>query len=51
MQPYFQNMGFKKGDFPIAEDYYTRVISIPMYPNLIFETQDKVVSILKKILK
>jgi UDP-4-amino-4,6-dideoxy-N-acetyl-beta-L-altrosamine transaminase len=51
MQPYFENMGFKKGDFPIAEDYYTRVISVPIYQNLIFETQDKVVSILKKILK
>ena len=51
MQPYFENMGFKKGDFPIAENYYTRVISVPIYQNLIFETQDKVVSILKKILK
>ena len=51
MQPYFENMGFKKGDFPIAENYYTRVISVPIYQNLIFETQDKIVSILKKILK
>jgi len=34
-QPYYRdNYGFKNGDFPIAEKFYKREISIPMYPGL-----------------
>jgi dTDP-4-amino-4,6-dideoxygalactose transaminase len=33
-QPYYQNMGFKAGDFPEAEQYYREAISIPMHVNL-----------------
>ena len=50
MQPYYQNIGFKKGDFPKAEDYYSRAISIPIYQGLTFEYQDKVVKVLKELL-
>ena len=50
LQPYFKNMGFKKGDFPKAEDYYSRAISIPIYQGLTTELQDKVVAVFKKIL-
>ena len=43
-------MGFKKGDFPIAEAYYSRAISIPIYQSLTFDLQDEVVAILKRLL-
>ena len=33
-QPYYQEMGFKQGDFPDAEQYYREAISIPMHVNL-----------------
>jgi UDP-4-amino-4,6-dideoxy-N-acetyl-beta-L-altrosamine transaminase len=33
-QPSYQNMGFKLGDFPDAEQYYREAISIPMHVNL-----------------
>ena len=33
-QPYFQNMGFKLGEFLEAEQYYREAISIPMHVNL-----------------
>lgn len=33
-QPYYQAMGFRAGDFPEAERYYTEAISLPMYPGL-----------------
>jgi len=49
-QPYYQNIGFKKGDYPNAEQYYSCAISIPLYHNLTFEEQDQVVSILKMAL-
>ncbi len=43
MQPYYQRMGFKVGDFPEAERYYAEAISLPMFPLLTEEQQDLVV--------
>lgn len=34
LMPYYQNLGFKKGDFPVAEKYYDECLSLPMYPSL-----------------
>jgi dTDP-4-amino-4,6-dideoxygalactose transaminase len=35
LQPYYRkNFGFKEGDFPVAEEFYKREISIPIYPAL-----------------
>ncbi len=34
IQPYYQAMGFRAGDFPEAERYYAEAISLPMYPGL-----------------
>lgn len=35
LQPFYRNnYGFKHGDFPIAEIFYERELSIPMYPTL-----------------
>lgn len=50
-QPYYQEMGFKTGDFPEAEKYYTEAISIPMFPTLTTEQQDEVVQCLKEALQ
>ena len=48
--PYYQKMGFAWGDFPNAEAYYKTVISIPMFPTLSSDAQDKVISALNEIL-
>lgn len=34
MQPYYQGMGFKVGDFPQAERFYTEAISLPLFATL-----------------
>lgn len=34
LQPYYQNLGFKKGECLVCEDFYQREISIPMFPTL-----------------
>jgi len=34
LQPYYQNIGWKKGDFPVSENYYQHCISLPMFPTL-----------------
>ncbi|MEA1053396.1 UDP-4-amino-4,6-dideoxy-N-acetyl-beta-L-altrosamine transaminase, partial [Lamprobacter modestohalophilus] len=39
-QPDYQRFGFAKGDFPVAEAYYRRAISLPLYPSLTEAQQD-----------
>lgn len=34
LQPYYQNMGFNKRICPIAEDFYQKEISIPLYSSM-----------------
>ncbi len=41
--PYYKQFGWKKGDFPEAEDYYEHCISLPMYPSLSDKEQDYVI--------
>ena len=50
-QPYYQNMGFKVGDFPEAESYYQEAISLPMFHLMTSVQQGEVVSVVSKILK
>ena len=50
-QPYYENIGFKKGDFPNAESYYESAISIPLFHAMTFEQQDQVIVALEKVLK
>ncbi len=50
MQPYYQKLGFKAGDFPESERYYETAISLPLFPTLTYEQQDKVAAAIKNIL-
>ena len=47
--PYYENLGFKKKNFPQAENFHRRVISIPIYPSLKEEQQSDVIETLKRI--
>jgi UDP-4-amino-4,6-dideoxy-N-acetyl-beta-L-altrosamine transaminase len=50
-QPYYRKFGFKSGDLPISEEYYSRVISLPLHHRMKFSEQDYVASKLENILK
>jgi len=50
LQPYYQQLGFKEGDFPNSELYYKRATSIPLFFSMTTEQQDKIISNLKNIL-
>lgn len=39
LMPYYRQFGWKEGDLPIAEKYYSQCISIPMFPSLSDEEQ------------
>ena len=43
LMPYYKQFGWKEGDFPHSENYYTHCISLPMYPSLTDEEQQFVV--------
>ncbi len=47
-QPYYEGLGFKAGYCPEAERYYAEAISLPMYPGLTEEKQDKVIESLRQ---
>ena len=49
-QPYYQNLGFRPGDFPESEAYYREAISLPMYYGLTDAQQDEVIAVLDKAL-
>ncbi len=49
-QPYYQALGFKQGDYPVAEDYYARTLSLPLFADLTPTQQERVVLILKHAL-
>jgi len=50
LQPYYQELGFKKGDFPSAEEYYQRAITLPLHPNLTTEEQQHIIQEVKALI-
>lgn len=50
LQPFYRARGFNPGDFPAAEDYYSRALSIPLHPSMESEDIDRVVAALRKVL-
>lgn len=42
LQTAFAGLGYKQGDFPIAEDCAARVFSLPMYPYISSEDQETI---------
>lgn len=48
--PYYQELGFTAGHTPVAEDYYERVITLPLFPDLKDAEFSKVVTSVKEVL-
>jgi perosamine synthetase len=50
LHPYYQRMwGYRPGEFPVAEDYFDRCISLPIYPSLTDEDLHRVIEALHDI--
>lgn len=50
LQPYYQSLGFKRGDFSVSETYYEEALTLPLYYELTDEAQIKIVDELREIL-
>lgn len=48
LQPFYKKFGFKKGDFKVAESYYKNAISLPLFPTLSEQEQQKVITLLRE---
>ena len=50
LQPYYQRLGFKAGDFPVAEHFYKNALTLPLFPTLSVDDQYRVINALITIL-
>jgi UDP-4-amino-4,6-dideoxy-N-acetyl-beta-L-altrosamine transaminase len=51
LMPYYKQFGWSKGDCPVAESYYEKCLSLPMYPSLTDEEQAYVIETIKQYLQ
>jgi dTDP-4-amino-4,6-dideoxygalactose transaminase len=48
LQPYYMDhFGTSDGDFPMAEAYYERVITLPLYPGMTHDDVEYVIAAVK----
>lgn len=51
LHPYYQKeFGYKKGDYPNAERYYERAITLPIFPKMSDEDIDSVIQAVHKVI-
>lgn len=51
LQPYYkEKFGYKEGDFPIAEEYYQRAITLPLFPKMNEKDVNDVINAVKKVI-
>lgn len=51
-QPYYEKeIGYKKGDLPIAEKYYERALTLPIFPKMTDHDIEDVIQAVKKVIK
>jgi UDP-4-amino-4,6-dideoxy-N-acetyl-beta-L-altrosamine transaminase len=48
-QPYYRGLGFDPADWPEAERYYAEAISLPLFPDLTEDDQDRVIAAVKDV--
>ncbi len=48
--PYFQRLGFSETALPGAEQYYSEAMTLPLFPALSENDQDRVVNVLSRVL-
>src|ERR1035437_4066058 len=51
LMPYYKQQGYKEGDYPNAEKYYSRCLSLPMYATLRNDEQKYVINTINEFYK
>lgn len=47
--PYYRELGYERGNWPVAEDAYERMLSLPMFPTMTDTDVDDVVEAVRKV--
>lgn len=47
LQPFYKKFGFKEGNYPKAEEYYKKILSLPIYPDLKDREINYIISVIK----
>jgi dTDP-4-amino-4,6-dideoxygalactose transaminase len=50
LQPAYEDLGFRRGDFPISERIHEQVLSLPLWPQMTGATIEKVVDVVRNAL-
>jgi dTDP-4-amino-4,6-dideoxygalactose transaminase len=50
LQPFYRRMGFSEGQFPAAEAFYSRALTLPLYYRLSESELDNVCAALRRAL-
>jgi dTDP-4-amino-4,6-dideoxygalactose transaminase len=50
-EPYYRDLGFDPAEWPEAERYYAEAITLPLYPALSDEEQDRVIGAVKEAIR
>ena len=50
IMPYYKQLGWKQGDMPVAEEYYSKCLALPMFPSLTEQEQDWVIAKVKEFI-
>ena len=51
LQQFYKQFGWKEGDMPVAESYYKKALSIPIYPTITTDEQDFVIEKILEVCK
>lgn len=50
LQPFYADLGYKKGDFPITDEQADQIVSLPMFPDMTTEQVEYVTAQVKEFL-
>ncbi|NIK12256.1 UDP-4-amino-4,6-dideoxy-N-acetyl-beta-L-altrosamine transaminase [Alkalibacillus almallahensis] len=51
MQPFYQQMGYRKGDYPVAESLYDAIITLPLFPAMTDGDAQDVIEIVRHVVQ
>ena len=49
--PYYQRLGYSKGQWPVAEAAYEEILSLPMFPTMLDDDVNDVIAAVKKVIQ
>ena len=48
--PYYQKLGYRKGNWPVAEAAYERMITLPLWPGMTDEDIEDVIAAVHRVI-